>query len=52
MESLYKFEVVNLLAIIIKHMPKVMPVKIKKHEIPYDYLLNKLFNLLKDKCAN
>lgn len=43
-ECLSKFELMSLPALMIKHMHKVVQEKEERHGMPYDYLLNKVFN--------
>ena len=44
MEKLINLEELNLLALMLEHMHKVMTWKQAKHGIPYRYILNFVFN--------
>lgn len=46
MESLSKFEAINLLAIMLEHMHKTVSMKDGKHGMGYGYFLTKVFNHL------
>lgn len=47
MEALSMFESINLLALIIKHLYKVMNIKDGNHGLRYGYLFTKLFKYFK-----
>lgn len=47
MESLRKFELISLPALMSEHMYKIMHVKDRRHIMPYWYFLNKVFNYFK-----
>lgn len=51
MDTLRKFKIVNLSAIIIEHIHKEMYFKDKKHGLEYSYLLNKVFDHFKVECS-
>lgn len=43
-QCLSRFKLISLPALIIEHMYKVVHVKEGRHEIPYGYFMNKVFN--------